>query len=119
MILAYRPEGDCLPLVSPSGFSGAFTWTWTPSTKFVARIYDDFRVLDQAVDHFELRAEVPADTNFLYVNAVFVRDRDNLRTCGPKEKCIRGHDDSMPSRRWSVVLRSFRLAPAPLPAPSG
>jgi hypothetical protein len=30
MILGYWPEGDCLPLVSLFGFSGAFTWTSTP-----------------------------------------------------------------------------------------
>ena len=33
MILAHWPEGHCLPLVSLFGFSGAFTWIWTPSTK--------------------------------------------------------------------------------------
>ena len=75
------------------GFFIAFHLHLDAFTEIVRWIHNDFRIFLQAIEHFQLRAEVPPDTNFLPVNAVVVRDRDDLRTLSAKNKCICRHND--------------------------
>src|SRR5436190_10270222 len=48
--------------------------------------------------------------NVLPVNAVLIRDRDNLWTLGAKNKCIRRHND------WRIIIRQYEFN---LPVHSG
>ena len=81
------------------GFFSAFHLHLDAFTQIVGWIHNDFRIFLQAIEHFQLGTEVAPDTYFLPVNAIVVRDRDDLGTLSAKNKCIRRHND------WRIIIR--------------